>query len=110
MRVRYQQTAALLEGDAEAPVEEQMVATEPPLTAGLLKVGHHGSNTSTIPSFLAAVHPEFAVISAGRHNPFGHPKVSVLDELGTAHVRVYRTDTLGLSSFLLNGTNIQPVR
>ena len=109
MRIRYENTAALLEGDAEAPVEEQMVATEP-LAAGLLKVGHHGSNTSTIPSFLAAVHPQFAVISAGRHNPFGHPRVSVLDELGAAHVRVYRTDTLGLSSFLLNGTSIQPMR
>jgi len=109
MRIRYENTAALLEGDAEAPVEEQMVATEP-LAAGLLKVGHHGSNTSTIPSFLAAVHPQFAVISAGRNNPFGHPRVSVLDELGAAHVHVYRTDTLGLSSFLLNGTTIQPVR
>jgi competence protein ComEC len=109
MRIRYEKTAALLEGDAEAPVEEQMVATEP-LAAGLLKVGHHGSNTSTIPSFLAAVHPQFAVISAGRHNPFGHPRVSVLDELGAAHVRVYRTDTLGLSSFLLNGDTIQPAR
>ncbi len=109
MRVRYQKTAALLEGDAEAPVEEQMVATEP-LAAGLLKVGHHGSNTSTIPAFLAAVHPEFAVISVGRHNPFGHPRVSVLEELGAAHVRVYRTDTLGLSSFLLNGTSIQPLQ
>ncbi len=108
MRVRYRQTAALLEGDAEAPVEEQMVATEP-LAAGLLKVGHHGSNTSTVPAFLAAVHPEFAVISVGRHNPFGHPRVSVLDELGAAHVRVYRTDTLGLSSFLLNGMSIQPI-
>ncbi|MGC2511388.1 MAG: ComEC/Rec2 family competence protein, partial [Acidobacteriaceae bacterium] len=94
MRIRFENTAALLEGDAEAPVEEQMVATEP-LAAGLLKVGHHGSNTSTIPSFLAAVHPQFAVISAGRRNPFGHPRVSVLDELGAAHVRVYRTDTLG---------------
>ena len=109
MRIRYEKTAALLEGDAEAPVEEEMVATEP-LAAGLLKVGHHGSNTSTIPSFLAAVHPEFAVISAGRNNPFGHPRVSVLEELGAAHVRVYRTDTLGLSSFLLTGTTIQPVR
>ncbi len=109
MRLRYEKTAALLEGDAEAPVEERMVATEP-LSAGLLKVGHHGSNTSTIPSFLAAVHPEFAVISVGRHNPFGHPRVSVLDELGAAHVRVYRTDTLGLSSFLLNGIAIQPLR
>lgn len=109
MRLRYRKTAALLEGDAEAPVEEQMLATEP-LAAGLLKVGHHGSNTSTIPQFLAAVHPKFAVISVGRHNPFGHPRVSVLDELQGAHVHVYRTDTLGLSSFLLNGTSIQPLR
>ena len=109
MRLRYQKTAALLEGDAEAPVEEHMLATEP-LAAGLLKVGHHGSDTSTIPPFLAAVHPKFAVISVGRHNPFGHPRVSVLDELQDAHVRVYRTDTLGLSSFLLNGTGIQPLR
>ena len=109
MRIRFENTAVLLEGDAEAPVEEEMVATEP-LAAGLLKVGHHGSDTSTIPLFLAAVHPQFAVISAGRHNPFGHPRVSVLDELGAAHVRVYRTDTLGLSSFLLDGTAIHPVR
>lgn len=109
MRIGYEQTAVLLEGDAEAPIEEQMVETEP-LAAGLLKVGHHGSSTSTIPAFLAAVHPSYAVISAGRRNPFGHPRVSVLDELGAAHVRVYRTDTLGLSSFLLNGSTIQPVR
>ncbi|MEO6965556.1 MAG: competence protein ComEC, partial [Acidobacteriaceae bacterium] len=109
MHLRYEKTSALLEGDAEAPIEEQMLATEP-LAAGLLKVGHHGSSTSTIPPFLAAVHPQFAVISVGRHNPFGHPRVSVLDELQGAHVRVYRTDTLGLSSFLLNGTSIQPTR
>ena len=107
MRLRYKTTAALLEGDAEAPVEERMVESEP-LSAGLLKVGHHGSNTSTTPLFLAAVHPTYAVISVGRHNPFGHPRVSVLDALGAAHVRVYRTDTLGLSSFLLNGKTIQP--
>lgn len=109
MRIRFDRTAALLEGDAEAPVEEQMVETEP-LAAGLLKVGHHGSSTSTTPAFLAAVHPQYAVISDGRRNPFGHPRMSVLDELAAAHVRVYRTDTLGLSSFLLNGTSIQPIR
>ncbi len=109
MRIRYEKTAALLEGDAEAPVEERLVDTEP-LAAELLKVGHHGSNTSTIPTFLAAVHPTYAVISVGRRNPFGHPRVSVLDELQTAHVRVYRTDTLGLTSFLLNGRTVQPLR
>ncbi|MGC1781329.1 MAG: ComEC/Rec2 family competence protein [Acidobacteriaceae bacterium] len=108
MRIRYGKTAALLEGDAEAPVEEQMVATEP-LSAGLLKVGHHGSSTSTIPAFLAAVHPNYAVISVGRRNPFGHPRISVLDELGAAHVLTYRTDTMGLSSFLLNGQAVQPL-
>ncbi|MHB8301306.1 MAG: ComEC/Rec2 family competence protein [Acidobacteriaceae bacterium] len=112
MRLRYGKTAALLEGDAEAPVEDrmvQMVQTEP-LSAGLLKVGHHGSSTSTTAPFLAAVHPAYAVISAGRHNPFGHPRVSVLDALAQARVRVYRTDTLGLSGFLLDGTKIQPTR
>jgi competence protein ComEC len=107
MRIRYGNTAALLEGDAEAPIEEQMVATEP-LSAGLLKVGHHGSNTSTIPAFLAAVHPRYAVISVGRRNPFGHPRTPVFEELQSAHVRTYRTDTLGLSTFLLNGTAIHP--
>lgn len=109
MRVRYGQTAALLDGDAEAPVEEQMAATEP-VAASLLKVGHHGSRSSTIPSFLAAVHPGYAVISVGRHNPFGHPRVSVLSELGDSHVRVYRTDTMGLCTFLLTGSKVEPLR
>lgn len=109
MRVRLRETAALLEGDAEAPVEARMVEGGS-LAAGLLKVGHHGSSTSTTPAFLAAVHPNFAVISVGRHNPFGHPRFSVLDALGAAHVRVYRTDTLGLSGFLLDGRTIRPTR
>ena len=109
MRLRYEKTAALLEGDAEAPVESRMVETEP-LAAGLLKVGHHGSSTSTTPAFLAAVHPSFAVVSVGRHNPFGHPRLSVLDRLADAHVQVYRTDTLGLSSFLLDGQSIHAAK
>ncbi len=107
LRIRYGHTAALLDGDAEAPVEREMAATEP-VSAELLKVGHHGSSTSTIPVFLNAVHPQYAVISVGMHNPFGHPKVSVLEELAADHVRVYRTDMLGLSSFLLDGTAVRP--
>ena len=108
LRIRYGRTAALLDGDAEAPVEREMAATEP-VSAELLKVGHHGSSTSTIPVFLNAVHPQYAVISVGTHNPFGHPKISVLDELAADHVRVYRTDMLGLSSFLLDGTAVRPL-
>jgi competence protein ComEC len=106
LRIAYGQAAVLLEGDAEFRSEARMVANGVPATE-LLKVGHHGSSTSTTPAFLAAVAPRYAVISDGRHNPFGHPRVSVLDALAAAHVRVYRTDTLGLSTFLLNGDNIR---
>ncbi|MGC9292001.1 MAG: ComEC/Rec2 family competence protein [Acidobacteriaceae bacterium] len=102
LRIAYGETSVLLEGDAEAPSERAMVANGLPATT-LLKVGHHGSSTSTIPVFLQAVAPQYAVISDGRHNPFGFPRVPVLDALAAAHVRVYRTDTLGLCSFLLNG-------
>ena len=107
LRIAYGQTAVLLEGDAQARSEQRMLAEGVPATV-LLKVGHHGSSTSTTPAFLAAVAPRYAIISAGRHNPFGHPRVPVLDELGAAHVRVYRTDTLGLRTFLLNGSSVQP--
>lgn len=109
LRVAYGKTAALLEGDAQARSERRMLADGVPVTA-LLKVGHHGSSTSTTPAFLAAVAPRYAVISAGRHNPFGHPRVPVLDELSDAHVRVYRTDTLGLTTFLLDGSSLTAQR
>jgi competence protein ComEC len=108
LRIRFGDTAALLDGDAEAPVEREMAASEP-ISAELLKVGHHGSSTSTIPVFLNAVHPQFAVISVGMHNPFGHPKIAVLDALAADHVRVYRTDMLGLSPFLLDGKTVHPL-
>lgn len=107
LRMAYKQTAVLLEGDAEARTENAMVARGI-TAAALLKVGHHGSSTSTTPAFLAAVAPTYAVISDGRNNPFGHPRVSVLEALGRAHVRVYRTDTLGLRSFFLDGRTVCP--
>ncbi len=108
LRIAYGGTAALLEGDAQARTERRMVADglQP---ATLLKVGHHGSCTSTTPAFLAAIAPTYAVISDGRNNPFGHPCVPVLNALDVMHVHVYRTDTLGLSTFLLNGKSVQPV-
>jgi len=89
----YGQTSALLTGDLEKKMERQ-VAMESP-QADLLKVAHHGSNTSTTPELLAAVQPHFAVISSGAHNTFGHPRLEVLERLATARVKTYRTDKLG---------------
>jgi competence protein ComEC len=91
-----------LEGDAEAPVEDSML-NEPGLESTLLKVGHHGSITSTRPEFLARVAPQWAVISCGLHNRYGHPREEVLAELEAAHIHTYSTDIEGAQCFKLDG-------
>jgi competence protein ComEC len=102
LHVGYDATSVLLEGDAEAPIEDAMLA-QPGLGSTLLKVGHHGSVTSTRPEFLARVKPGWAVISCGLRNRYGHPRQEILDELQTAGVRTFRTDTGGAECFLLDG-------
>jgi competence protein ComEC len=102
LHVAYGGTSVMLEGDAEAPIEQAMLA-EPDLASTLLKVGHHGSITSTRPEFLKRVAPECAVISCGLHNRYGHPREEVLEELQEAHVRTFRTDINGISCFRLDG-------
>ncbi|MGB8031177.1 MAG: ComEC/Rec2 family competence protein [Terracidiphilus sp.] len=102
LHVAYGATSVMLEGDAEAPIEQAMLA-EPGLGSTLLKVGHHGSITSTRPEFFARVAPQWAVISCGLHNRYGHPREEVLEELQAAHVRTFRTDINGISCFVLDG-------
>jgi competence protein ComEC len=105
LHVAYGATSVMLEGDAEAPVEQAMLA-EPGLASTLLKVGHHGSITSTRPEFLARVAPQWAVISCGLHNRYGHPREEVLEALEEAHVRTYQTDTNGITCFRLDGKTV----
>jgi competence protein ComEC len=105
LQMRFGSTTALLEGDAESPSEDRMVA-EGGLHSDFLKVGHHGSRTSTTPDFLAAVSPSWAAISVGRRNFYGHPRYEVLEQLQAAHVLTYRTDMLGLSTFYLDGNTV----
>jgi competence protein ComEC len=101
MRFDYDRSSVLLEGDAEAPSEFAMLQNGRLAPVTLLKVGHHGSRTSTNPAFLAAVAPKDAVISVGRHNTFGHPRSEVLGRLEDAHVLTFRTDRGGPETFLL---------
>jgi competence protein ComEC len=105
LQLTYGNTSALLEGDAEAPSEARMVA-EGHLHSNVLKVGHHGSITSTTPAFLAAVSPSFSAISVGRRNFYGHPRHEVLERLQAARVRTYLTDMEGMSSFYLDGKHV----
>ncbi len=106
LHVAYGASSVLLEGDAERPIEDAMLA-EPGLQSTLLKVGHHGSITSTRPEFLARVAPQWAVISCGLRNRYGHPRQEVLAELQDAHVRTFRTDLNGVSCFVLDGKSTE---
>jgi competence protein ComEC len=109
LHVAYDATSVLLEGDAEAPIEQAMLA-EAGLQSTLLKAAHHGSVTSTRPEFLARVAPRYAVISCGLHNRYGHPRAEVLAELQEAKVRTYSTDIEGARCFALDGkkANVVP--
>jgi competence protein ComEC len=86
---------ALLTGDIEADAERRLLANGEALAADLLKVGHHGSQTSTSPPFLARVRPRLALVSVGADNPFGHPHPVVMDRLRAARVPTLRTDLAG---------------
>jgi len=94
--VQYGQVRFLMTGDAEAGEEEWMLAHNAEgLRADVLKVGHHGSRTSTTAAFLAAVQPRVGLVSVGAANTYGHPSIDVVRALGEAGAQVLRTDQLG---------------
>ncbi len=99
LRMQFGKASVLLEGDAEASSERAMLASSALSPVTLLKVGHHGSRTSTTPEFFAALQPHDAVVSVGRHNTFGHPRPEVIERIIKAHTKLYRTDQFGLTTF-----------
>ena len=106
LRLQYGRTVFLLTGDAEAPEEEDMLQSRQPLACDVLKVGHHGSNTSTTPAFLAAAHPHIALISVGAHNVYGLPSTDVIERLKESGAHVYRTDINGALTCLSDGVTV----
>jgi competence protein ComEC len=94
--VRFGSVRFLLVGDAEQAEEGWLLDhARDELHADVLKVGHHGSSTSSGEEFLAAVHPAAAIISVGADNPYGHPSADILAALYRVGARVVRTDQLG---------------
>ncbi|TVP73516.1 MAG: MBL fold metallo-hydrolase, partial [Gemmatimonadales bacterium] len=91
--VEWGAAAILLTGDAYVPVEEAILSDLPPLT--VLKVGHHGSRTSTSAALLERTRPQWALIPAGDGNRFGHPHPEVTDRLEAAGARILRSDRDG---------------
>jgi competence protein ComEC len=95
LMLAYRGFRMLFMGDAGFQTEQRLLASGNDLRATVLKAGHHGSAYASSPSFVAAVRPAFALVSAGRHNQFGHPAPSTLQTLQSAGTVVYRTDTCG---------------
>ncbi len=91
----YDSQVFLFAGDAGSAAEKDMIAAKTIPEVDVLKVGHHGSATSTSSSFLRAMSPSIAVISVGADNDYGHPTKSLLDRLAAAQVSIYRTDLHG---------------
>lgn len=92
----YRSTTFLFTGDAETTAESAAMLRDPTaFNADVLKVGHHGSSTSSSELFLAAISPDVAVISCGAFNEYGHPHTAVLDRIGHFTDHIFRTDELG---------------
>jgi competence protein ComEC len=106
LRVTYGQRSFLLTGDMEKPMEARLLASGQTVQADVLKVGHHGSNTSSTDPFLDAVAPAYAVISDGFENSFHHPHPQVLARLAAHHAEVLRTDHEGLITVRTDGRRI----
>jgi competence protein ComEC len=105
-RITYGRRSFLLTGDMEKLMEARALADGEPLRADVLKVGHHGSNTSSSEPFLDAVSPTYAVISDGFENSFHHPHPLVLERLAAHRASILRTDMQGLITIRTDGQRL----
>ena len=108
LRLSLGNVSFLLTADIRREAEWELVRNRAELTSTVLKVAHHGSDTSTTPEFLAVVDPQVAVISAGEDNRFGHPSDEVLNRLKERiDLRnIYRTDEHGTVEFITDGERL----
>lgn len=107
-RLTYGRHSFLLTGDMEKQVEQQLLADNAVQHTDILKVGHHGSRSSSTPAFLDALHPALALISAGFENSYGHPHRQTIDNLAERHIETLRTDQGGLVTIRTDGRYLSP--
>lgn len=106
-RVTFGEHAMLFMGDAGTGTERLLLNQNLPLKSDVLKVGHHGSKFSSSPYFIEAVAPQYAVITCGFNNPFGHPHVETLQTLEAAGATVYRSDLNGDITIVSDGKKLR---
>lgn len=108
--LKYGAFEVMLTGDMEAKVERRLVLDGHDLKSEILKVGHHGSKTSTTPEFLNAVSPDVAFIQVGAKNRYGHPAQEVLSRLENFEIKYYRNDLDGTIKVVSDGESYQIIK
>lgn len=106
LRIVYGETSFLVTGDAEAIEEASILDAGYDIRSDVLRVGHHGSYTSTTDAFLRVVSPDYCVISVGKDNAYGHPHDVVMDRIAESGAIVYRTDLNGYIACTSDGENV----
>lgn len=107
VKLTYHNFSALFTGDLTQAGEQQLLQAHANLQSTILKVAHHGSKTSSSQKFLTAVKPQFAIISAGKYNSFGHPHEEVVERLNALPTKILRTDLNGAIIFTTDGYSMQ---
>lgn len=107
MKITYDETSFLFQGDAESQVENDLLLSDYDLTADVLKLGHHGSKTASTEKYLDAVNPQIAIISCGQGNNYGHPRVTVMEYLAERDIDYYITVDSGDITVASDGKNIE---
>lgn len=106
IKIEYGSTSFLFTGDAQADVEKDILANNEDIKADVLKIGHHGSSTSTSEGFLAKVNPSISVISVGKDNIYNHPSENTIKNLKKRNIITYRTDIDGTILLSSDGSEI----
>lgn len=95
LKMKYGNNTFLFTGDAEGPSEQDILNSKRDLTADVLKLGHHGSRTSSTDKFLEAVNPKYGVITCEKNNDYGHPHIETVKKMSERNIKLYRTDEQG---------------
>lgn len=106
LKIEYNNNSFLFMGDAEKDVEEEILNRNTSVKADVLKVGHHGSNTSSSIDFLKNVNPKYSIIQVGLNNTYGLPKEETLNRLTQLNSTIYRNDLCGTIKLVSDGNNI----
>lgn len=109
IKLQNNNNSFLFTGDGEKLVEEELLRSNVTISCNVLKVGHHGSKTSTSKDFLIKASPEYAVISCGMGNDYGHPDKIVLESLKNLNTKTFRTDKNGTIVFSSDGEDISVI-